>query len=233
MMVGGIDKDNKMKVKNIIFCLTAAPLFAYANINNIEQDLKGFHIEFTENNSLKSDDEYINTEEQNKYINYFFNLPKVAYDEKKYFSSTSNKTDTHLKSTLSEIKLSVPYKEPEILKDKIFSYAPIGSYSENGWSGIRSFFQDELLGTCSYSFEKYIYVKAENSYIKNIVNARPSFSSIEGNYNAGFLYTLSWDIDHKDFVYDHKIECANIKLNKLIMKEMINLANIIDNNDRK
>jgi hypothetical protein len=224
-MVGGIDKDNIMK--KIFLSLIAMPLIVNAEPSHFDKNLKGFHVEVTESKTLKAEDEYISTKEQDRYINYFLNLPKNSHNEKKYFSSTKNKADTHLKSNLSEIKLSVPYTEPVILKDKIFSYAPIGSYNE-GWTGIRTFFQDQLLGTCSYSFERYVYIKADSSYLKHIVNNKPSFSSIEGNDSAGFLYTLSWDVDNKDSVYDHKIECANVKLNKGIMENMIKLAKMID-----
>lgn len=218
-------------MKNKLIALSLIPLIA-----NATDELTGFHI-VKSNKPLMIERSFgsIETHEKDDYIKFFFNINKSYKKELKYSSSkyqpkyaqNSIVLDTGLKSSVQEIKLSIPYTEPKELLNRSFAYAPIGSYKD-GWTGIKTFFKDSTLGICSYSFEKYIYIEAESNYVKKLVNDKPSFASIKGNIEAGYLYTLSWNIDKKDYVYDHKIECVNIKNNEIIMDNMIELAKNFD-----
>jgi len=219
-------------MKKILFTIITLPMMANASVKTtyFNDDSKGFEIIKSEKPTVEL---MVNeTTEEDEYIRFFFNLGKNYKQElnnynKSKYAYDSKVLDTHIKANLSDIQLSIPYKEPKELTNKILGYAPIGSYKD-GWTGIRSFFKDELLGICSYSFEKFIYIQAESNYVRNLVNGKPSFNSISGNVNAGYLYVLSWNVDNKDFVYDYKLECVNKNNDERIMGNMIKLANLID-----
>ncbi len=194
--------------------------------------IKGFHIIKDDDKRIKLSDIgeklYVETNEQDRLIRFFLQLKNNALQEIQAFKNSNDLEDTHLKSSFSEIKLSIPFsKIKEIPDTEIIGYAPIGSYKD-GWTGIRMFFEGNSVGICSYSLEKFLGINADSSKIYYLINKKPSFVSIEGSYNLGFLYVLSWDDDKKTSVYDHKLECVNKNLNRNIMSKMIDLAIKID-----
>lgn len=215
-----------MKYK-LIALIALAPLCTYAASDL--KDLKGFHIinNPTLMKSAASTNGFVETKDQDTTISFFLGLKKRAAYEMKAFNA-SKKDDTHLKQSFDQISLSIPFSKLNGISDsEIIGYAAIGSY-KNGWTGIRTFFDKNTLGICSYSVEKFIGINADAKSVKYLVNKKPSFSSIEGNYNSGFLYTLSWNDDMKDSVIDHKLECVNKNMNTEILNKMILLANKID-----
>lgn len=219
-MDGGINK-----MKKILLSLLVMPLVSHAEINPLDPNLKGFQV--VKSKTFTKESEFKETHEQDNYLDFFFSFEQKAIKAKTYALARQDVMDTGLKNSSNEIKLSVPFIEPEIVKSKSLGYAPIGTYKD-GWTGIKIFFKDEALGICSYSFEKFNYIEAESNYLKNYIHNKPTFTSIEGNKSKGYIYIVSWDINNKDSVYDHKIECANKKNDKEIMDGMIYLANIID-----
>jgi hypothetical protein len=214
--------------KSLLIAFLILPVMAYGE--ELSETSKGFHIVKSSNEkTAQTQKTYIETTTRDKYMQFFLNLNKTAPAEIKSFKNSNDLYDTHLKSSVSEIKLSIPFNKLTPINDsEIIGYAAIGSYN-NGWTGIRTFFTRSDLGVCSYSFEKFIAISAEKNKISYVVNKKPSFSVIEGNYKVGFIYTLSWDDDKKDSVFDHKLECVNKNMNSEIMTKMIALANQIDN----
>src|SRR3990167_7034572 len=220
--------------KKLLSVLILMPSIANAaqNVNeHFPSTTRGFHVKPTSQEKIKTamhlEKEYMEKSNEDQSIRFFLTLKSRAPSEIKEFKNNKDVGDTHLKSNLSEIKLSIPFEKISAINDnEIIGYAAIGSY-EKGWSGVRVFFERQELGICSYSFERFLAIQAEESKIKYIINNKPSFKNIEGNYNTGFIYTLSWDDDKKTSVYDHKLECVNKNMNKNIMDRMIVLANNI------
>jgi hypothetical protein len=213
-------------MKKVILFLTLIPTISFADIKDpTDQNLKGFAI-VKSNKDLLRTSSFKETHDKDKYLDFFFNLEHSA-PKAKLYAAHQDIMDTGLKNTSPEIKLSIPFSDPEILKGKTLGFAPIGTYKD-GWTGIRIFFKYESLGTCSYSFEKFNYIEAESNYVKDYVHNKPTFTSIEGNEINGYLYTVSWNLNNFDSAYDYKLECVNKKNDKNIMEALINLANKID-----
>lgn len=165
-----------------------------------------------------------------EFINFLLKLPERAPAEIVEFKNNKNVGDTHLKSNFTEIKLAFKFKKITAIKqENIIGYAPIGSYLQKGkkdlgWSGIRVFFKDPMLGVCSYSFMKIQAVQLVKEGIKYQVNKKPSNYMVEGNYNIGFLYSLSWYTDNSMST----LECANVSLDRSNENKIISLADKID-----
>ena len=220
--------------KKILPLLALIPIIASAEQNDqmpLPITSRGFHIvnQDKKTKDMVNEKGFTESDKKNRAIQFFLHLKANASLEIKTFKDSTNPYDTHLKSSFSEIKLSIPFTKPNGVNDyEIIGYAAIGGYT-NGWSGIRMFFEKEPLGICSYSFERFLAINADNSAIRHLINKKPSFTSIEGNYNSGFIYTVSWDDDNKTSVYDHRLECVNRNMDKSIMEKMIALGSMIDN----
>jgi hypothetical protein len=218
-------------MKNKIAVMMLIPVLSYASVDQFPiETLKGFHIKEDYLPKTQNRNVFQETKQKDEVINFLLNMnrnyqsPKEFLDKKYQFDSEF--IDTGLKFNLYEIKLSIPYFESPILKQKAYGYAPIGGY-ENGWSGIKTFFKDPSLGSCSYSYEKFIWAEVGSSHISYIINGHPSFHSIKGNKNVGYLYRIKWDIDQKEYLYHHEIECANKIYSQEIMDNLISFAKSI------
>lgn len=232
--VGG-EFGRMLKVKNKIIAASLISFFCYANCYAESAqfkypvgDVKGFVV--LENHNLKAKSEFRETNDNDEYIDFLFQLNKNHNLKPKGFEKllkfVGGEGDTDLKFNLNDVKLSIPYYERPILKAKAFGYAPIGGY-QKGWTGIKTFFSDPDLGICTYSLEKITYIQVDGARMNRIINGYPSFQDIEGNKKGGYLYSVSWDIDQKEFVYDHEIECANKVYDSQIMDKLIEFAKSI------
>jgi hypothetical protein len=168
-----------------------------------------------------------------EYAQFLLNLEKNASSELKAYQSNPNPYDTHLKSSISAIKLAFPVNSLNFLNNKnTIGFAAIGTYindkKNQGWTGIKSFFTDKTLGVCSYSLMNLSLsqgsVKLNAETTKYIVNNKPSSKLIEGNVKTGFLYNVNW-FDQTNM---HQLECANMHFNKNNLNKLVNLANQYD-----
>lgn len=224
--------------KKLFFLLILIPLMANAEtplISSNEQiplPTKGFKIVDMgfKNKRMLTASGYRETNSEDQTIRFFLQLKDNAQQQINEYKGTTNVGDTHLKGSLAEVKLSIPFKKLDgVSNNEIIGYAPIGSYDENGWTGIRIFFEKAPMGICSFSFERFIGINADPSQVKYLINNKPSFTTIDGNYNTGFIYRVSWDDDNKTSVDDSKLECVNRNLDKGIIDKMVALGITIDN----
>jgi|GEM_PF-1801034 len=172
------------------------------------------------------------------YARDLFKTREEAPQEIKQFKSESNPYSGHYKANLSDIKLSFPFKELSIIKkEDILGYVPAGGYVKDknivkpykeGWTGIGIFFNNGPKEVCVYTFFNLIASKGAVQMGKEnttyAVNHKPSYSAIEGNYNTGFVYSVTWN----DKIGEHEVECADMLFDKEIMTKTLALANKID-----
>lgn len=219
-------------MKKILFVLLFASAISYAsNEEPFNHNLRGLIIVSHPDRKLVEQPEYINSDEE-RYVRFLLNVKDKAPAEIKQFSSSKDIEDTHLKSSYNDIKLSIPFKplneSNNIYKNiNIVGYAAGGSYKD-GWDGIKVFFNDNTLSACAYSKNKILAIQMEKEKIQYIVNNKPSFKVIMGNYEGGFINNVSWYTDKKTYVFQEQIDCATRKLDKNMLDKMVVLANQID-----
>jgi hypothetical protein len=158
---------------------------------------------------------------------FLLDIPKRAPAEIEKFKLDNNPGDTHLKASASQIKLAFPFPSLAAIKNKkIIGYAAMGSW-KNGWTGIKVFFRENN-SVCSYSYDyksgTEFVAPLNQDIVKNIINGKMSYIDIEGNYNNGMLYTISW-FDKKVW---HTLDCANKIYDKELTKSFVALACELD-----
>ena len=221
----------------LIAVLFIIPYLSCADETPTPVDLKGIKIvplkEMNIPSDMKNQIKFDKAEEAQKgyrenndnYASYFFNIKNEAF---KQFSLAANNKygvyDTHLKKNYQDIKLSFDFHGiKSIPKKDIIAYAAIGSYKKKGWNGLRIFFEKPY-GNCSYQFMCILNAVLPAETTQYIVNNKPSFKSIEGNVNDGFVYSVNWY--NNDSI--NILECANRNLDQHIMPQLIETANKID-----
>jgi hypothetical protein len=166
-------------------------------------------------------------EKESQYGQFLLSLPKRAEQEIKSFKVSNNPGDSHLKADFSQIKLAFPFNGlSSINKKDVIGYAPIGGWN-NGWTGIKVFFKQNK-SICSYSYFDFAASHGaaqlnEESASKDI-NGKTTYIDVEGNYNTGFLYGVTWFGENSM----HKMECANMMYDKSLTNKTINLAQHVD-----
>lgn len=170
-------------------------------------------------------------EDDNEYAKFLINLKKTSTSELMAYKQSYDVYDTHIKNSPSDIKLAIDFKKLPIIDNTVIGYAPIGSYVKSpkeGWNGIKVFFEDEKLGTCSYEFTDLALshggIQLPKEFIKYFVNGKPSSQYVEGNANMGFTYTVTWYNGLKT----NSLDCASKDYSKDEINDVIELAKRID-----
>ena len=157
---------------------------------------------------------------------------KIAKAQAKKYSGFQKPYSTTLRASVDEMQFA--YTFVGVPKEEIAHFigiAPVGKYEHGkGWSGGVEFFDDKLIGTCAYT-EKNLKITHGSSRIdKDIVtqqvNGKVTLSDARGSDATGYLYQVTWF----DLVFERTLECANKKYSSDNMKQLIALANRIDNN---
>lgn len=158
----------------------------------------------------------------------------TAKAEIEQFKNNTNPYDSHLKGSLSDIKLAFPFKGiSSVKKEDILGYSVAGGYIKdkdkpNGWTGVGVLFNNGPKEVCNYVFFNLsishgaAQLSKENTTYS--VNNKPSSFYIKGSYNTGFIYLIEWF----DKIGMNRLECADMIFDKGIMKNTIALANKID-----
>lgn len=146
--------------------------------------------------------------------------------------NSMNPFDTHLKKNLSATKLAFSYKGISNISSKNFiGYAVLGMWKNNGWTGIKAFFNDKDFGTCTYSLNNMALTKGAVQIpieiVRHDINHKITVIDIKGNEGDGFIYTISWF----DKIFSHDFECVNMKYDLTITEKMIGFAQEIDTNE--
>jgi hypothetical protein len=198
---------------------------------------KGIHISHLNTDNKKQIKNLINEEKQKGYqenelnnANFLLNLKSNARKEimQNNFSAYGDH-DTHLKNHYSDIKLAFNFNGIAAINEStVIGYAAIGSYVKNntqdGWDGIRVFFDGHELGICAYAYNTIYGAQLYSETVEYKVNNKPSLTVIEGNHNNGFTYLVEWFNESNMST----LECSNKKLDKTILDKLIMLANKID-----
>lgn len=140
----------------------------------------------------------------------------------------NNPHDTHLKGSLSQIKLAFPFNGLSFLaEENVLGFAAAGGW-ENGWTGIVEIFLDDSMGICKYTKNNAVLDKSAvilvKEYVTYDINSKPTQISVMGRDNDGFSYRLNW----YDNDYYHTLICANKAFNKSYKDKLIELARKID-----
>ncbi len=145
-------------------------------------------------------------------------------------NKNSDPYDTHMKYSLSQVRLAFKFKEiPGINAKNRIGFAVGGMFiNKSGWTGIAEFFNDNEMGVCKYNIDNMYLTKGavqiSSESVRYDVNKKPGDVFVEGSVNSGFIYTVSWF----DKTFSHSLECANMNFSHDIIPKMINLAIKID-----
>jgi len=169
---------------------------------------------------------YNDTTSSDESINSLLGLPNIAAKETRQYDNDPNPLDTHLKSSLSKIRLSFNFSGiPGIEKENVLGFAAAGGYThKKGWNGVVEFVKIPTLGICSFSTYSIVKVIVPSNNIKYLVNKKISNTEITGNKMVGFLYRVEWFTNTRSYSF----ECANKNMDHKNLSEMVKIAKQID-----
>lgn len=163
------------------------------------------------------------------YPKQLLNVRKIEKNVLETRTFAADPYDTHIKANLNDIRLSFSFSGIPVKSEYVIGFAPIGSWEDKGWNGIKEYFSDNNLGICTYTKVKIIGIEINREIVTKEVNNKISTKYIEGNGYSGYSYMLNWYEDQgKSGVQSYELECANMKFDKGIMTKMIALASQID-----
>jgi len=171
---------------------------------------------------------YNETTSTDELVNSLLSLPNIAAKETRQYDNDPNPLDTHLKSSLSKIRLSFSFSGiPGIEKENVLGFAAAGGYThEKGWDGVVEFVKMPNLGICSFSTYSIVKVIVPSNNIQYLINKKISNTEIAGNKMVGFLYRVEWFTNTRSYSF----ECANKNLDHKNLTEMVKIAKQIDRN---
>jgi hypothetical protein len=201
------------KIRYIVSINLIIPLLAMANVMTITPgDLpQSYKDQEKAREAEQKRNGFYKTE--SKFAKFLLNRPDSAPAEIEKYQFDTNPGDSHLKASMSQIKLAVPRPNLDAIKNnKIIGYAAAGGW-KNGWTGMVVFFQANN-SVCDYSFQNIV----------SVTNDEKMFPvDIEGN-STGMLYSITW--------FDKRVmrtlECANKIYDKELAKSFAALARELD-----
>ena len=214
-----------------------AGLQTFINENNLPQPGSGIQIIPYEKSYMAKLKPFKKTIDQdgNNYVKQKSDdaIVLLKLSEDKYYPGTketfesSNPMDSHIKESLSLVKLAFPFHKISFLSDtSVIGYA-VGGQWRNGWTGIGEVFKYSN-GICRYDKDDVAINKAAvrliREYITYDVNKKPTVLSAEGLESTGISYKIDW----YDNNYYHSLTCANRSFSKESMRGFIVLAKQID-----
>jgi hypothetical protein len=153
---------------------------------------------------------------------------KLYANTQNIFLSNNDPYDTHLKSSLSQIKLAFPFHGISFIeKSDVVGYAVAGTW-KNGWTGVAECFTDKNAGICDYVKHNlklaHGAVMLAKEYVTYDINSKPTLIFAEGQKGNGFSYKVEW----YDDTFYHTLKCATENFEKNKMLKIISLAKRID-----
>lgn len=136
---------------------------------------------------------------------------------------------THLRNTVSEIKRAYDFHPvPSEETSKIIGFAPVGTYTNGGWTGMVEIFVNKGLGNCNYEENNLKIMRASIRIPSDIVtydiNDKVTTMNVQGNRHDGFLYTVDWYDDD----FSRKLECFALSYNPDILNAVVTISKSID-----
>ena len=152
----------------------------------------------------------------------------AVYEKKKYKDNT-DPASTHLRDTVSEIKTAYIFHEvPTEEANHIIGFAPVGTYIDNGWTGMVELFTKQGLGNCNYEENNLKLMRSSiripSDIVTHQINEKVTTIEVEGNKKDGFLYTVEWYDDN----FSRKLECVTSDYSKALLATVIDTAKRID-----
>lgn len=155
-------------------------------------------------------------------------IKQRSVDEIAKFDNNHDVSDTHLKSSPNKIKLAFKFKRMSLKPTtNVIGFAAMGGWND-GWTGIREFFEDQSLGICALSANNYKLTHGAAQLMKDDVrydvNKYPNTLLVEESIDKQFFYSIHWFTDN----YMLDLECTNPRYSQTIKDELINMAKRID-----
>ncbi len=168
----------------------------------------------------------VNTEQPKELLS----IQNVVNKNRKQFHIVDLEKSTDMKSNITDLKLAFVFKPvPKSLVSKYIGVAPMGAFTENGWSGAAEFFTKKDIGTCSYGLMSIpvskMSARLAAESVSNDINNKVTIIEVMGNQQSGFIYNIQWYDDE----YFHELECASMNFSRKTLKFEIELAKHIDN----
>lgn len=121
---------------------------------------------------------------------------KLHHSSKKIFYENSDPYNTHLKASLSQIKLAFPYHAISFIDpDDVIGFAAAGTWME-GWTGIGEVFNHAEIGVCDYVKFNYQLThgaaRLNKDYVTYDVNNKPTITLVKGTSASGYAYKVEW-----------------------------------------
>lgn len=153
----------------------------------------------------------------------------TAIYEKKKYQNNLDPMSTHLRDKASEIKLAYYFHEiPAEDANSVIGFAPVGTYVNNGWSGIVELFTKQGLGNCNYEENNlklmHATIRIPSDIVTHKVNNKITTSDVQGNEKDGFLYTVEW----YDEGFSHKLECVAKAYSPSTLSTVVEIARRAD-----
>ena len=170
--------------------------------------------------------EYVDDPEE---ILWLLNFDEENHKKNPLYTSMSDPIDTNLKKSLDLVNIGFNFKGIPFVKDsELIGFAVAGTRTAKGWTSVGEIFKSKQLGICSYLIRDAVLSESTATLamesVSSEVNENITVSSVIGNENYGFLYTVVW---FNDF-YFHRLECANNKFNPEGKEIILALAKEID-----
>lgn len=213
-------------IKKIMFSLMLVPALTHAQYVTVGEPIT---MDFPELTTQQRNEDRLNREQMKTkgYIEKNLAYPKkmLGMRSKVKFSASKDKEDTELRKNVNEIRLAFNYAPKT---NNPIGFAPIMLWTNDGWTGIKEFFDAKDIGICSISTVNmkltHQSVRIPAEIVKHDINNKVTTILIEGSNNTGFNYRIEW----YDSIYSKELECANMTYDKEITNKMITLAKELD-----
>lgn len=170
-------------------------------------------------------------EEENPRAKELLEFKHIASYQYKKFANALDPESTQLRHSTEELKMEYAFRGvPKDLMSHFTGVAPFGAFHEGGWDGAVQFFENNETGSCAYTEHNLQLshggARLAKEAVTYEVNNKPTLLLVKGSKNAGFVYEVNWF----DNLFAHTLECANRTYDLTITKNVVQLANKIDNN---
>lgn len=168
-------------------------------------------------------------ENSNPKIKELLEIEKTSQKEKIKYKNNNNPASTHLRDKQNQVNMAYHFEPiPNEFTKNIYGFAPAGTYTKSGWTGMVELFKSAQLGNCNYEEINLnlseINIRIPKNITSHEVNNKITTNNIQGNAQDGYLYTVEW----YDENFSRKLECvANIQ-SKDNLQSLIAMARKID-----
>lgn len=162
-----------------------------------------------------------------------YSMPKNAIEDFKLTrGQTLEDINTHLRMNYLDVKMAYQYKAiPVDLIQKEIAFSPESNYTENGWNGAVEFFIPAFDDSVCAYHEVNIKLTGSSAFIpkevaRDDINNKLTTINIEGNEESSYIYKVEW----WDKQFKRELDCASKNYSINLKKQIIELAQKIDNN---